>query len=629
MTFQEILTVEKMCRKLKPVFGKKIDQLYLQYSLTDSREKRAEIQQALSVLYEKHLNMTLLDEKVLLSPPENNSVDGEYKLARITYADKDVSMFGLREKDWIRHVLISGMSGSGKTMLAFGILKEMIDKNKPFIVFDWKKSFRPLLLLDKNMLCFTIGNNRVANLFMTNINRPPAGIEPKEWINIICDLITESFFASYGVHKIIREALDNAFQSFGVYNGSNNYPTWKHIKSILEKKDIKHGREAEWLESALRIAHSMTFGSFGDAINSNDIMGMTVEELMDKRVIFELQILNSSEKKFFCEYILSYVFFTKKANEQKRQEFKGLILVDEAHNIFLKDKPTFVSESTTDMVYREMREYGFGLVCVDQHISKLSETVAGNSATNIAFQQMLPQDVDTVSKLMQMYNERKFFTMLPVGQAIVKLAERHYSPFLIKAPFIDLKEENVDDKLIKERMASLVKTAKRIKVFHEDVKEENLLKAIKKKYKVDVIKESVNTINHIQIYLVGEIKKFMSSGIEVSKIREHFLKEGYKRIDIDRALRNVAEMPENIQEIESFLNSNKSAKSFLKTILQRGIPTTQVYQKIGVSARIGNELKKQLLYLGLIEEVVEKNEKGWKKMIQLTDKGAISLKSHS
>ena len=625
MTFQEILTVEKMCRKLKPVFGKKIDQLYLQYALTDSREKKAEIQQALSVLYEKHLNMTLLDEKVLLSPPENNAVDGEYKLARITYADKDVSNFGLREKDWIRHVLISGMSGSGKTMLAFGILKEMIDKNKPFIVFDWKKSFRPLLLLDKNMLCFTIGNNRVANLFTTNINRPPAGIEPKEWINIICDLITESFFASYGVHKIIREALDNAFQSFGVYNGSNNYPTWKHIKQILEKKDVKYGREAEWLESALRIAHSMTFGSFGDAINSNDIMGMTVEELMDKRVIFELQILNSSEKKFFCEYILSYVFFTKKANEQKRQEFKGLILVDEAHNVFLKDKPTFVSESTTDMVYREMREYGFGLVCVDQHISKLSETVAGNSATNIAFQQMLPQDVDTVSKLMQMYDERKFFTMLPVGQAIVKLAERHYHPFLIKAPFIDLKDENVDDKLIKERMASLVKTAKRIKVFHEDVKEENLLKAIKKKYKVDMIKESVNTINHIQIYLVGEIKKLMSSGFEVSKIREHFLKEGYKRSDIDRALRNVAERPENVQEIESFLNINKSAKSFLKTILMRGIPTTQVYQKVGVSARIGNELKKQLLYLGLIEEVVEKNEKGWKKLVQITDKGTLAI----
>ena len=148
-----LITVEDMCKKLRPVFGKKIDTLYLQYSLTDSREKRAEIQQALSLLYEKHLNTTLLGEKVLLSPPEENILKAEYTLADITYADKKISEFGLREKDWIRHVLISGMSGSGKTMFAFGILQNMIEKKKPFIVFDWKKSFRPLLKLDNNLLC--------------------------------------------------------------------------------------------------------------------------------------------------------------------------------------------------------------------------------------------------------------------------------------------------------------------------------------------------------------------------------------------------------------------------------------------------------------------------------------------
>ena len=235
---RDLITVEDMCKKLKPIFGKKIDKLYLQYSLTDSREKRAEIQQALNLLYEKHLNTTLLGEKVLLSPPEAN-LGADYNLAKISYADKDFSDFGLREKDWIRHVLISGMSGSGKTVFAFNILSNMIEKKKPFIVFDWKKSFRPLLKLEKNILCFTVGNRKVANLLYININKPPAGIEPKEWINILCDLITESFFASYGVHKLIREAMDEAFKAFGVYNGSENYPTWRHIKKMLEKKEGK------------------------------------------------------------------------------------------------------------------------------------------------------------------------------------------------------------------------------------------------------------------------------------------------------------------------------------------------------------------------------------------------------
>jgi hypothetical protein len=625
MAYYNTMNVEEMCKKLRPVFGKKIDTLYMQYTLTDSREKRAEIQQALSLLYEKHLNTTLLGEKVLLSPPENNAVDAEYQLADVFYADKAAGKFGLREKDWVRHILISGMSGSGKTMFAFGILKNMVEKEKPFIVFDWKKSFRPLLKLDKNMLCFTIGNNRIANLFKTNINRPPEGIEPREWINILCDLITESFFASYGVHKLIREAMDKAFKAFGVYNGSDNYPTWKHIKKMLEKKDTKYGREAEWLESALRIAHALTFGSFGEAINSNDITGMTIEELMDKRAIFELQTLNSSEKKFFCEYILSYIFFTKKATEQKKNTFKGLILVDEAHNIFLKDKPNFVNESVTDTVYREMREYGFSLVCVDQHISKLSETVAGNSATNIAFQQMLPQDVDTVSKLMQMYPERKFFTMLPVGGAIVKLAERHYHPFLIKAPFIDLKEENIDDKIIKERMSKLIKVSKRIKSFNDDVKEENLVKAIKKKYKIDNIKKGANTVNHLQLHLVGEIKQFLKSGFEPAKIQDYLIKQGYNSQDIKRAMKNVSQDPKIIEETKNFINANETAKLFLKGVKTKPLATTELYKKLKISARKGTELKKQLLYLGLIEETEKRDNKGWKKLIQITDKGLISL----
>jgi predicted transcriptional regulator len=394
---------------------------------------------------------------------------------------------------------------------------------------------------------------------------------------------------------------------------------------MLEKKNPKHGRESEWLESALRIAHSLTFGSFGDAINSNNITGTTVEELMDKRAIFELQTLNSSEKKFFCEFILSYVFFTKKANESKKSEFKGLILVDEAHNIFLKDKPLFVNESVTDTVYREMREYGFSLVCVDQHISKLSETVAGNSATNIAFQQMLPRDVETVSNLMQMYHERKFFTMLPVGQAIVKLAERHYHPFLIKAPFIKAKEENIDDKFIKERMSKLVKTTKRIKAFKEGVKEENLVNQIKKKYKVDSIKKGSNTLNHLQLFLVGEIKQFLKSGFEPAKIQDYLVKQGHKNEDIKRALKNVSMDPKIVEETKNFINANETAKLLLRVVKNKSFPTTKIYKKLGISARKGNELKKQLLYLGLIEELEQRNEKGWKKLVQITDKGLLSI----
>ena len=582
------ITVQELCKKLKPVFGKKIDKLYLQYTLTDSREKRAEIEQALNVLYEKHLNTTLLAEKVLLEPPEKNSIQGEYPLGIVTYADKDLYAFGLREKDWIRHVCISGMSGSGKTMLAFVILKDMLKQQKPFIVFDWKKSFRPLLKLDKNIMCFTVGNPKVANLFKININKPPKGISPKEWVGILADLITESFFASYGVHKMLTETLDRAFRDFGVYKGSENYPTWYQIRDRLEEKadDSKgRGRESEWLESALRIAHALTFGYFGEAINSKDRYSLSVDELMNRKVIFELRSLNSAEKKFFCEFLLSYIYFTKKAGEDTCNKFKNIILVDEAHNVFLKDRPTFVKETVTDVVYRELREYGVGLICLDQHVSKLSDVVAGNSATNIAFHQMLPKDVDTIANLMQLWPNKKFFTMLPVGSAIVKLAERHYLPFQINIPFVELKEELVSDDFIKNLMEQKVKFSKRMKLFKESVSDEHIAKQVKR----------LDTV-------------FKASG---TKPEKKHVKEIIKRTN---------KASGDVEAMDTYIKENKHVIPCLKLIKRKKLPTTKIYNQLNLSARKGNEMKKTLLYLDLIQEREIRNKQGWKKILELTPK---------
>jgi len=450
---QKQITVEEICRKLKPIFGKKIDEIYLKYAMADGREEREEIAHILNALYEKNLNR-LLDNSVLLEPPVAGVIDGNYPLALISYAGKKLNDFSLREQDWIRHLCISGMSGSGKTTLGFHIINNFIKKNKPFLIFDWKKSFRPLMLSDAEIMCFTVGNSAISNLFKLNINKPPKDVNPKEWINVLCDLIGESFFTSYGVHKVLLETLDDAYKEYGIYQGSENYPTWNYIKWRLESKlEKSKGREAGWLESALRIASVLTFGDFGKILNYKGKQSISVEELLDKKIIFELNSLGNIEKKFFCEFILTYIYKLKKARQSNSDgSFEHAILVDEAHNIFLKDKTNFVKESVTDMIYREMREYGTCLICLDQHISKLSDTVKGNSACHIAFQQQLPQDIWDISGIMQLNDRKEFFSKLPVGSAIVKLSERYTSPFLIEVEKVDLRKKIVKDKEIKDKM---------------------------------------------------------------------------------------------------------------------------------------------------------------------------------
>ncbi|MBU0536415.1 MAG: DUF87 domain-containing protein [Nanoarchaeota archaeon] len=658
------LTVEELCSKLKPVFGKKIDLLYLKYTIADSMDKKREIEQALGALYHKYLNNSMFSDKILLEPPTQDIIKGEYPLGKIVYPDKELYPFGLREQDWQRHICVSGMSGSGKTTFAYQIIGNLILKKKPYIVFDWKRSFRPLMRIDPETLLFTVGHEQVSNLFRININQPPKGVHPKEWINLLCDIINESFFASYGVHKVLLETLDQAFKDFGVYGGSENYPTWKQIKDRLEDMESEHskktGRESEWITSAIRIAHALTFGGFGDALNYKGEHSMAVHELFDKKVIFELDSLNNSEKKFFCEFLLTYIYKYKKANALESRNFKNAIIVDEAHNIFLKDRTTFMKESVTDVIYREIREYGTSLICLDQHVSKLSDVVAGNSACNVAFQQMLPQDVDTISGIMQMrdFKVKKYFSMLPVGYAIVKLAERFHSPFLIKAPFIDTKKYAVTDAMIKEKMKDLMKHDKRLKVFEDSCRPDKLQAKIAK---TDLMMMSIGVdpgikeaelkgltnkekpkgmynwnkvlVNHIQEFLYDYACKQITNGFSLDAIKSRLEKEGYNNQDIDVALTNVKRKYKGqLKKNETLEKSTQRVKKDIRVsqehilmmqILQGqpGIPTAELYRSLQVSGRKGNKLKNDLVDMGLVSVIEDKNEHGWTKRLHVTDQG--------
>ncbi len=561
MAYTKSLSIEEISSKLKPILGRKIDELYFRYSMSESLEERNQIIQILSVLYQKYLGQ-FLDKKVLLEPPEQIAVSGEYELAKVVYANKELFPFALREKDWPRHVCISGMSGSGKTTLALNILQRFIEKDKPFLVFDWKKSFRPLLNIDPSIMCFTVGNDSISNLFKTNINIPPKGVSPKEWINTLCDLLTESFCVSFGVHKILLETLDEVFEGWGVYKGSPHYPNWQHIKRMLEiKAKEARGREATWYESALRIATVLTFGDFGKVINYDGKKSLSVEDLFDKQVIFELNSLGNVEKKFFAEYLLTYIYKLKKANQTKIDDgFKHAIIVDEAHNIFLKNKTSFVSESVTDMVYREMREYGTCLICLDQHLSKLSDTVKGNSACHIAFQQQLPQDVYDISSIMQMSERKDIFTQLPVGYAVVKLSERYTNPFLIKVPYTDLRNSIISDENISTKMDCVVQG---IEVEKNDPEFKEALIGNEKPYSFSyLIEDSMK-------------EKPLEISLEIPEISENMPKKS-DGVEIPNQTRNEVGGLTSVQEvlydfIKKQVEKGKSIKEAEK-MLEEGLP---------------------------------------------------------
>jgi hypothetical protein len=388
----------------------------------------------------------------------------------------------------------------------------------------------------------------------------------------------------------------------------------------------------------------MTFGEFGKTVNYKGENSISVEELLNKKVVMELNSLGGVEKKFFCEFVLTYIYKMKKAKQnQPNQNFDHAIIVDEAHNIFLKKPTNFTNESTTDMIYREMREYGTSLICLDQHISKISDTVKGNSACHIAFQQQLPQDIYDISEIMSLRENKHYFSTLQVGTAIVKLAERYTQPFLIEVPYVETRTKDVTNEDIKARMQAMTMNQEYEKEIEPEFNE-----AIESPEPVEtetiqvepeiietpqVIETPASNLTEVQQTLHDFITDHIKAGTELKDI-ENILEKSktqgnYTSSDIMTAVNEAFEnqMTTTFKKddvtkkgVHSDLNTDEQVfMEFLQKNPEHTLSTTEVYKQIGLSARKGTNAKKNLEKKGLIKIQEVKYNKGWKKLIRLSN----------
>ncbi|MBD3209034.1 hypothetical protein GF367_01275, partial [Candidatus Woesearchaeota archaeon] len=407
----------------------------------------------------------------------------------------------------------------------------------------------------------------------------------------------------------------------------------------------------------------LTFGNFGKTICYKGPEESSIEALFKEEVVMELASLSNTEKKFFTQFVLSYVYkWMKVGNVNTTEEFKYAILVDEAHNIFLKDRPTFISETVADVIFREIREYGVSLISLDQHVSKLSDVVAGNSATNVAFQQMLPADIEVISRLMQLQDRKAYFTKLPVGVAIVRLVERHHEPFLVKAPLVKLKSCGVDDAALQDRMKGLLKQSRRREVFRKSVQEEELAKKLanmeytfvqsgvepdaatakehaRMKEAQDAAwraqerheekrkgrSQGIGIRSHLQQKILDDVKKRLSNGESLQDLKKWYEHAGYKRADVLHVFRYVKKKglerrygKIQKQEAPELLDLTEDQLALLKEARSRPeLPVTALYKAAGFSPRKGNAVRKQLEDLGVVVVESVRTEKGWTKHVSI------------
>jgi len=448
------MDVESLCEKLKPVIGdKKANRYWLMYLRADYRRKK-DIETILNIYYSKLLKKDLDDKKILLSPPPKDKAQGEYSLGKVIYNNKPVCDFGIREPELLRHLSILGQSGGGKSNIAYRLLQHFIEKDKPFMCFDFKRTFRDMLPLvpeDKrnDFLVFTVGSKTSPLTFNPLIC--PDGVEPDTWIKQLNQAISHSYYLGEGCLYILQVALDSVYKEFGVYDG--NVTRWPNMGDVLKwlQEYPAKGREANWMSSTLRAVQSLCFGGMGRVLNTPDQRGL--EELMQKYCVIELHDLaEGADKTFLMESILLWIHYYRRLRPE-RETFQFAVVIEESHHVLRKsiDK----KESVVERLIREVREFGVSISFLDQTAAHTSDVALSNTYCTIALNTKHASNVNAVAQCLQFEeksSEKDYLGELEVGMGIVKLQSRWTKPFLVKFDLVPVPKGTITDEAVKRHM---------------------------------------------------------------------------------------------------------------------------------------------------------------------------------
>jgi len=417
--------LHRMCQQLKPLIHAAADSLWTHLQLAESPAARAEAENMIRMMAISYLGDQVDDRIVRLPPSDTLDASGDLYLGDIRYPGRSLQRLFLKSSDLVKHTGIFATTGSGKTHVAYNLLRQFMKKKIPFLVIDWKRSYRNLRSLSdmKELMIYTVG--RAASPFRWNPLRPPPNVHPQTWIQILSDVLEKTHVSGQGVADVLAELADAEFEAKGFYSeskGVKEYPNFFDLKGRLDRQRFS-GRRALWRDSCLRILRTFTFGPAAKAFNER--IPIKLEEFLNDYVILELDLeLPKTVRAFFTEVILRWIHLHR-LGQGETDKLRHVLVLEEAHNIFPAPSYGESPNGGLENVYREIRSFGQALVAITQHPSMLPIYVLGNTHTLIFLS--LTHEADIISARQALFLDRNqdiFLDRLQVGEGIVKIKGR-------------------------------------------------------------------------------------------------------------------------------------------------------------------------------------------------------------
>lgn len=426
------MNIEKTAAKLSPLMPEKISQWMKARELADPDFKDLIEKQIISVAYKTFGHF---HNKILLSLPPENKSKGQVNLGSVIY-DKEKWPFGISKAELLQNMGVYGRSGSGKSNFVYHIIMQLDNLGIPFLFFDHKRNLRDLLGQLKNRInIYTPG--RSLSKFNFNPFITPPGLESSVFIDQLVDVLATAFTLGEGAKSIIQKAV------FACYQQGNNCPMVKDIIEQVEKIQSAE-RIKGWKISALRALESLNFSNItSDRISQEEM----IQKLIHENSIIELDGLGSSARAFLIPVLYQWIFQVKLGSPE-REKLTIAVITDEAHHVFGRQNGRS-SETLMERLLRMTRELGVCNIILDQTPGLISKVVLANCYTNIFLNLASAADQSLAASVCLLDTEdKRYFSMLAIGECICKLQGNFPNAFLLKVPHVHINKGSVTDAML-------------------------------------------------------------------------------------------------------------------------------------------------------------------------------------
>jgi len=381
------------------------------------------------------------------------------------------------------HVLVVGITGSGKTNTTKWLLQELRRSKVPFLVIEPAKreyaslGRRPDLYGDVEV--FTLGDEMQNPLRLNPLEFVP-GFPLLTHIDRLKSIFNAAFPMYAAMPYMLEEALLGIFTDRG-WNlatsenlhlaGKEGAEHWEYMPTLEDLYDqidrVVHSKgyaaepTANYAAALKARISSLMVGSKGMMFNVR--RGFAVERLLGGSAVVQLTGLGDDDEKCFVMGLLFNLLGEYREVACRDQEPPGLqhvCVVEEAHRLLRQtaavDNPEVASprakavETFANML-AEMRALGQGFILADQIPSKLLSDAIKNTNMKIVHRLVAADDVGQMAAGMDLEDDqRRVIVKLPTGQAVVR-AGTDDSAFLVQIPRVI---EDGDTSVAREEQAS-------------------------------------------------------------------------------------------------------------------------------------------------------------------------------